>query len=155
MVDYLIDLHQKTGTNKEFEKDYAFGYRFYISNKYVVEEMRASRKKETKPKHAPQMLMINMARYFNIDFNYFYNPNIEAKDGFLSNETNLASSQTSDKTAADLNNEVKHYKDENSQLRKDILQLNKELTDCHKVAFEAQKGQTEALKELLSLKSNS
>ena len=39
------------------------------------------------------------------------------------------------------------------QLEQDVQSLTKELADCNKMAFEAQKGQTEALKELLALKT--
>lgn len=37
-------------------------------------------------------------------------------------------------------------------LEQNLQSLTKELADCNKMAFEAQKGQTEALKELLALK---
>ncbi|QKX04189.1 hypothetical protein HN014_04450 [Aquimarina sp. TRL1] len=154
LIDYLIKIHEKTGTNQEFKTDYTFGYRFYRNNKYVVQEMRKSREKGSKPKHAPQLLMINIARHFNVDFNYFYNLNMEAKDALLTNNPNLAQSQESSQNFEQLNKEISRYKEENDDLLKKVFQLNQELTDCHKMAFEAQKGQTQALKELLALKSN-
>lgn len=39
------------------------------------------------------------------------------------------------------------------ELERNILKLTSDLAECNKMAFEAQKGQTDALKELLALKS--
>lgn len=87
LVDYLKELHTKTNKNLQLTTDYAFGYKFYINNKYIIEQMRKDPKKNNKPKHAPHLLLINLAQHFNVDYNFFYNTSYEAEDAI--GKTNL------------------------------------------------------------------
>lgn len=50
------------------------------------------------------------------------------------------------------NSNLTDHSDRIQQLEQNLQALTKELADCNKMAFEAQKGHTEALKELLALK---
>ncbi|WP_281989758.1 hypothetical protein [Aquimarina aggregata] len=157
LIDYLIDLHTKTQTNLEFTSDYAFGYRFYVSNKYVVEQMRQGKAEGKKGKRAPHLLIINLANYFNVDYNYFYDKDFDVHEAIRSSDRQhnaiATNAQSSSKEYDSLRNELEKHLEENKNLMKENLQLNQDIAQCNKMAFEAQKGQTEALKELLAIKT--
>ncbi len=93
LVDYLIEKHESTQTNLEFTSYYSFGYRFYPNNKYIVEQMKGDGKKGSKKKSAPHLLLINIARYFNVDFNYFYDLGYAPEDAIRSKKEALPSSK--------------------------------------------------------------
>lgn len=238
LIDYLKDLHTKTQTNLNLTEDYAFGNKFYHNNKYIVKQMRGNEKKEGKNKRAPHLLIVNLGKHFNVDFNFFYDPNYKVEDAIKSKTTisepakeenieevfkeidkRLAlffkESQPKDKeenkhyqditeqlttikthlntsfskgtlsekrthiieafdriivlsrkkidtmisTAhlkqdiVQLTEQIKECTENKTELEKSIQKLNADLAESNRMAFEAQKGHTEALKQLLAAKS--
>ncbi len=234
LIDYLIKLHKETATNLDLVTDYAFGVKYYPHNKYIVTHMRGKEVEGGKEKHAPHLLIINLAEAFNLDYNYFYNESIEAKDAFLSKNKSAykPNNKSLDEISKEINKRFEYFakknrslnnieekecyrkaendlhtikeqlnellssetilnkknkaidlfdttislsekqlntalsrirleeskettpntKDKMQQLEQKIEHLTKELIESNKMAFEAQKGQTETLKELLALK---
>ncbi len=88
LVDYLIELHEETGTNLDLVNETAFGVQFYPSNRHIITHMRGPEVKGGKGKSAPHLLIFNLGKRFNIDFNFFYDESIDAKDAFLSKQKN-------------------------------------------------------------------
>ncbi|WP_062055958.1 hypothetical protein [Aquimarina longa] len=67
---------------------------------------------------------------------------------------NLIAKTNLEQDIAKLNKEVvQSTEDKVAELEENIQKLVKDIAECNKMAFEAQKGQTEALKELLAIKS--
>jgi hypothetical protein len=239
LIDYLKDLHTKTQTNLNLTEDYAFGNRFYHNNKYIVKQMRSNEKKEGKNKRAPHLLIVNLGKHFNVDFNFFYDPNYKAEDaigseasisdtpkeesiegvfreidnrltlfaqennqpkdkeeskhyqeiinelGNIKTHLNKSFSQDSlsekrthiieafdriillsrkkidtmtskahlEQDITKLAEQIKGFAENKTELERSIQKLNIDLGECNRMAFEAQKGQTEALKQLLATKN--
>lgn len=240
LVDYLIESHDKTQTNLDLVNETAFGIKFYPHNRNIITHMRGKEVKGGKGKSAPHLLVFNLGKEFNIDFNFFYDETIDVKDAFLSKQKTVNTSNNDDdinEVFGEIEQRLELFRSENKELkgkqakkfcyetenellnikthfnkafstetftekRKEIIEvfdrmiflsrrkidiittnnnleqdvnkltaekeryerdkvrleesiqkLNTDLADCNKMAFEAQKGQTEALKELLAIKS--
>lgn len=239
LVDYLIELHEETGTNLDLVNETAFGIQFYPSNRHIITHMRGTEVKGGKGKSAPHLLIFNLGKRFNIDFNFFYDDSIKAEDAFQSkhkndvptdsediqkmfdemekrvqifvkgnqrltqkeafkfcNETEiellsiqshivrafspefldeqteeileafnkilLLATRTIDNliTIANLDEDIdilttkmKRYKADKTKLEGSIQKLNKDLAECNKSLLEAKNGETDALKQLLAIKS--
>lgn len=237
LVDYLIALHKETQTNLDLINDYSFGVKFYPHNKYIVTHMRGKEVKGGKGKHVPQLLIINIGKAFNVDFNFFYDETIDVKDAFLSEQKTISSTEeesidgifkeiekrlelfvqenkqlknkeerkychetenellnikthfnksfskdslaekraeiievfdrmifisrkkmetmrskaTLEQHINTLTSEAEQLKEDKVNLEKSMLKLNTDLGASNRMAFEAQKGQTEALKQLLAI----
>ncbi|WP_027395044.1 hypothetical protein [Aquimarina latercula] len=240
LIDYLIKYHKESQTNLDLTTDYAFGVKYYPHNKYIVTHMRGKDVEGGKGKHAPHLLMFNLGKDINIDFNFFYDDSFEVEDALLSKKQTISNQDNGDisevfeeiekrlelfisenkklkgkeakkfcdETENELLNikthfiksfsaetltekrkeiievfdmmiflsrgkidtiifndnleqdvnkltaEKERYERDKVRLEESIQKLNTDLADCNKMAFEAQKGQTEALKELLALKNN-
>ncbi|TSE10318.1 hypothetical protein [Aquimarina algiphila] len=239
LVDYLIESHNKTQKNLDLVNETAFGIKFYPHNRNIITHMRGKEVKGGKGKSAPHLLIFNLGKAFNIDFNFFYDETIDAKDAFLSKQKTVNTSNNDDinEVFGEIEQRLELFRSENKELkgkqakkfcdetenellnikthfnkafsketftekRKEIIEvfdrmiflsrrkidiittnsnleqdvnkltaekeryergkvrleesiqkLNTDLAECNKMAFDAQKGQTEALKELLTIKS--
>ncbi len=81
-VDHILTASEK------YQTDYGLSKLIYPANPYIIKDMRE------KGKHVPHKALIIFAKYFNIDFNYFYNTDVPFDENSLTKESTLAKSQT-------------------------------------------------------------
>ena len=86
-VDHILTIDEK------YQTDYGLSKLIYPANPYIIKDMRE------KGKHVPHKALIVFAKYFNIDFNYFYNADVTFDENCLTKESALATSQTEENTS--------------------------------------------------------
>lgn len=71
VIDYIIFLHKRLGIKPA--NFGAIGKLIYPANRGIVSAVR------NKKKHVPHLAIINLAKYFDIDMNYFYKSSVPIK----------------------------------------------------------------------------